>query len=314
MASIDAVAAPARGAWAGGWYRFSRNRAAVAGLGIILLLSALALFAPWLDRGGPTVQHLDAPLQGPSWRFWLGTDQLGRDEYSRLLHGARVSLAVGFFTQAVALALGMAVGLVAGLGGRKTDALLMRATDVAYAFPDLLMIILLISIFGASVSMLVLAIGLVSWTTIARLVRAQVLALREEEFVLAARALGASDWRIARHHLVPNLLGPVIVAATFGVPSAIFAEAALAFIGLGLPPPAPSWGRLVTDSFSTMQVAPYLAVSSCMAIALTMMSFSSVGDGLRDALDPRTRDRRLLPQAQPEHASHTEPAAERKAA
>jgi oligopeptide transport system permease protein len=312
MASIDIVATPARGAWGEGWHRFSRNKAAVAGLIVILALSALALFAPWLDRGGPTAQHLDAPLQGPSWRFWLGTDQLGRDEYSRLLHGARVSLAVGFFTQGVALVLGLAVGLAAGLGGRKSDALLMRATDVAYAFPDLLMIILLVSIFGASVSMLVLAIGLVSWTTIARLVRAQVLALREEEFVLAARALGASDWHIARHHLVPNLLGPVIVAATFGVPSAIFAEAALAFIGLGLPPPAPSWGRLVTDSFATMQVAPYLVVSSCMAIALTMMSFSFVGDGLRDALDPRSRDRRPLPQAQP--APHIEPAAERKAA
>ena len=277
--------------------RFARHRAALAGLFVILIFGAMALCAPWVDRGGPTAQHLDAPLEGPSARFWLGTDQLGRDQYSRIVHGARVSLAVGVFTQAVALGLGVTVGLAAGLGGRKADALLMRLTDVAYAFPDLLMIILLVSIFGASVPMLVLAIGLVSWTTIARLVRAQVLSLREEEFVLAARALGADGRHIARHHLLPNLLGPVIVTATFGVPAAIFAEAALAFIGLGLPPPAPSWGRLVTDSFSTMSVAPYLAVTSCLAIALTMMSFSFIGDGLRDALDPRSRSRRTLPQA-----------------
>jgi len=309
-------AAPGRGPWGDAWRRFARNRAALLGLAVIVTFATLALLAPWVDRGGPTVQHLDAPLEGPSARYWLGTDQLGRDQYSRLVHGARVSLAVGFFTQGVALALGVAVGLVAGLGGRKLDALMMRLTDVAYAFPDLLMIILLVSIFGASVPMLVLAIGLVSWTTIARLVRAQALSLREEEFVLAARALGAGDRHIALQHLLPNLMGPVIVAATFGVPAAIFAEAALAFIGLGLPPPAPSWGRLVTDSFSTLSVAPHLAVTSCLAIALTMMSFSFIGDGLRDALDPRARTRHGLPDAQARASSGARPVEgqERKAA
>jgi oligopeptide transport system permease protein len=174
------------------------------------------------------------------------------------------------------------------MGGRRADTLLMRLTDVAFAFPDLLLIILLVSIFGSSVTMLVLAIGLASWPTIARLVRAQALSLREQEFVLAARAQGAGTWRLACRHVLPNLLGPVIVTAAFGVPSAIFAEAALAFIGLGLPPPAPSWGRLVTDSFGAMFAAPHLAVTSCLAVAITMLAFTFIGDGLRDALDPRT--------------------------
>ena len=288
-----------RGWWGDAFRRFLRHRAAVAGLIVIGLFGLMALLAPWVDHQGPIRQQLDAPLAEPSTRFWLGTDQLGRDQYSRLVHGARVSLAVGVFTQALALGLGVAVGMAAGLGGRRAGTLLMRLTDVAYAFPDLLMIILLVSVFGSSVMMFVLAIGLVSWPTIARLVRGQVLSLQEEEFVLAARSLGASNWRIAWHHLLPNLLGPVIVTAAFGIPAAIFAEAALAFIGLGLAPPTPSWGRLVADSFTTLSVAPYLALTSCLAIAITMMSFTFIGDGLRDALDPRTPARKPLPDVVP---------------
>ena len=290
---------PARGWWGDAFRRFLRHRAAVAGLIVIGLFGLMALLAPWVDHQGPIRQQLDAPLAEPSTRFWLGTDQLGRDQYSRLVHGARVSLAVGVFTQALALGLGVAVGMAAGLGGRRAGTLLMRLTDVAYAFPDLLMIILLVSVFGSSVMMFVLAIGLVSWPTIARLVRGQVLSLQEEEFVLAARSLGASNWRIAWRHLLPNLLGPVIVTAAFGIPAAIFAEAALAFIGLGLAPPTPSWGRLVADSFTTLSVAPYLALTSCLAIAITMMSFTFIGDGLRDALDPRTPARKPLPDVVP---------------
>ena len=294
-----ATAPPARGWWGDALRRFLRHRAAVAGLVVIGLFALMALLAPWVDHHGPTRQQLDATLAEPSARFWLGTDQLGRDQYSRLVHGARVSLAVGVFTQALALGLGVAVGMAAGLGGRRADTLLMRLTDIAYAFPDLLMIILLVSVFGSSVTMFVLAIGLVSWPTIARLVRGQVLSLQEEEFVLATRSLGASNWRIAWRHLLPNLLGPVIVTAAFGIPAAIFAEAALAFIGLGLAPPTPSWGRLVADSFTTLSVAPYLALTSCLAVAITMMSFTFIGDGLRDALDPRTPARGSLPDVGP---------------
>ncbi len=275
--------------------RLLRNRAAVVGMVVIAAFATLALLAPWVDRHPPTDQHLDSTLAGPSAEFWLGTDQLGRDQYSRLVHGARISLSVGVLTQAVALALGVSVGLAAGLGGRRADSLLMRMTDVAYAFPDLLMIILLVSIFGVSTLMLVLAIGLVSWTTIARLVRGQVLALRQEDYVLAARAMGASTWRIAWRHLLPNVAGPVIVTATFGIPAAIFAEAALAFVGLGFAPPTPTWGGLVTDSFNTMLAAPHLAIAACLAVAITTLSFTFIGDGLRDALDPRTPSRSPLP-------------------
>ena len=277
--------------------RLLGNRAAVAGLIVVAAIGLLALLAPWVSPHSPTSLHVEHSLEGPSSRFWLGTDQLGRDQFSRLVHGARISLTVGVLTQGVALTLGVAVGMAAGLGGRRADATLMRLTDLAYSFPDLLMIILLVSVFGASVSMLVLAIGLVSWTTIARLVRAQVLSLQEEEFVLAARSLGASDWRIAWRHLLPGVMGPVIVTATFGIPAAIFAEAALAFIGLGLPPPTPSWGRLVTESFGTLRAAPYLAISACGAIALATMAFTFIGDGLRDALDPRTRPTNRAPRA-----------------
>ena len=273
--------------WRTSLRRLLRNRAALAGLIVIATFGAMAALAPWVAPYDPASQHLDASLHEPSTTFWLGTDQLGRDQFSRLVYGARVSLAVGVVTQGVAIVLGVAVGMAAGLGGRWADSLLMRLTDVAYSFPDLLLVILLVSIFGASPGMLVLAIGLVSWTTIARLVRGQVLSLREEEFVQAARAVGASGWGIAWRHLLPNVMGPVIVTATFGVPAAVFAEAALAFIGLGLAPPASSWGRSVTDSFATMQVAPWLTVSSCLAVAVTMMSFTFVGDGLRDALDPK---------------------------
>ena len=301
--ALGGAAPPTRGWWRDALRRLLRNRAALVGIVIIGVFGVMALLAPWVDRQGPTSQDLDHTLAGPSTDFWLGADQLGRDQYSRLVHGARVSLTIGVLTQVVAVGLGVAVGLAAGLGGRRTDTLMMRMTDIAYAFPDLLLIILLVSIFGASVSMLVLAIGLVSWTTIARLVRGQILSLREQEFVLAARALGASNWRIAWRHLLPNVLGPVIVTATFGIPAAIFAEAALAFIGLGLPPPTPSWGRLVTDSFSAMFVAPHLAITSSLAIALTLMSFTFIGDGLRDALDPRSPAGRSLPDPEPQAPS-----------
>lgn len=313
MAEVVAVA-PAQRGWAtDALRRLVRNRAALLGLVIVGVFGLFALFAPLVDHHPPTDQHYDSTLSGPSTTFWLGTDQLGRDQYSRLVHGARVSLAVGVLTQVVALGLGVAVGLMAGLGGRRADSLLMRATDVTYAFPDLLMVILLVSIFGASAPMLILAIGLVSWTTIARLVRGQILSLQERDFVLSARALGASNWRIAWHHMLPNVLGPVIVTATFGIPAAIFAEAALAFIGLGLPPPTPTWGRLVTDSFNAMFAAPHLVVTSCLAIAITMMAFTFIGDGLRDALDPRSPSHRGLPEAEPAAAPALDVAEQRAA-
>jgi oligopeptide transport system permease protein len=284
---------PRRGWLAGAALRLCRNRPAHVALVVHIVHGLVALLAPWIDRYEPTEMHFDASLASPSARFWLGTDQVGRDQYSRLVHGARISLTVGVASQAIAVVLGVSIGMAAGMGGRWVDAVLMRLTDVAYAFPDLLLVILLVSAFGASMSMLIVAIALVSWMTIARLVRGQVLALQHEEYVLAARALGASRVRIAFRHLLPGAMGPVIVTAAFGVPAAIFAEAALSYIGLGFS--TASWGYLVGESFDLMRSAPYLAVSSCLAVALTMMSFTFLGDGLRDALDPRSSARSPLP-------------------
>jgi oligopeptide transport system permease protein len=261
----------------------------MVGLTVVIVFGALAALAPLVERHNSSFQYLDSTQQGPSGRFWLGTDQLGRDQWSRVVNGGQISLSVGFLTQGIALAIGITVGVVAGLGGRWLDNLMMRATDVAYAFPDLLMLILIISVFGSSFYMIFIAIGLVYWPTQARLVRGQILSLREKDFVLAARALGSPGWRIALTHMIPNALGPVIVTAAFGIPFAIFAEATLAFIGLGLPPPTPSWGRLVTDGFGAIRSEPYLVLFPSLAIALTMMAFTFIGDGLRDALDPRTR-------------------------
>jgi oligopeptide transport system permease protein len=272
--------------------RLLRNRLAAAGLIIVCFFGLIALLAPWIDRNDPNFQHLNYVQHPPSTRFWLGTDTSGRDQYSRLVHGTRFSLGVAVFAQAVTLGVGLTVGMAAGLGGRRVDTLLMRVTDMAFAFPDLLLVILLVAAFGSGAMMLVVAIGLANWPTIARLVRGQVLSLREEEYVVAARALGATDWRIAWRHLLPNVLGPVIVTAAFGVPSAIFAEAALSFIGLGPPIPTATWGQVVTLSKEAIFAAPYLAISSCLAIALAAVGFTLLGDGLRDALDPRTPSRR----------------------
>jgi len=278
-----------RSLWGDAARRFSRNRTAMLGLIVILILATMAALAPVIQRHDPTFQNYSSLRESPNGEFWLGTDLLGRDQWSRLVHGARISLSVGVLTEAVALTIGMIVGLTAALGGRGLDNLMMRVTDIAYAFPDLLMLILLLSIFGPSFLMIFFAIGLVSWPTLARLIRGQILSLQQRDFVLAARAMGASRLRIVVTHLLPNTLGPVIVAAVFGIPFAIFAEAALAFIGLGLPPPTPSWGRLVTDGYSAIRSSPHLVLFSTLAIAITMMSFTFIGDGLRDALDPRSR-------------------------
>lgn len=278
-----------RSLWGDAVRRFFRNRTAMLGLIVILILATMAALAPVIQRHDPTFQNYSSLRESPNGEFWLGTDLLGRDQWSRLVHGARISLSVGILTEAVALTIGMIVGLTAALGGKGLDNLMMRVTDVAYAFPDLLMLILLLSIFGPSFLMIFFAIGLVSWPTLARLIRGQILSLNQRDFVLAARAMGASRLRIVVTHLLPNTLGPVIVAAVFGIPFAIFAEAALAFIGLGLPPPTPSWGRLVTDGYSAIRSSPHLVLFSTLAIAITMMSFTFIGDGLRDALDPRSR-------------------------
>lgn len=287
-----------RGLWSDAWRRLIRNRLAMAGLVVLGCLVVVAFLAPFIDaieRYSPAAVSRDNQL-GPTADHWFGTDQLGRDIWARTLEGIRVSIQIGVGTQVVVLTLGLTFGVLAAFGGRMTDNIVMRFTDIMFSFPDLLWFILLREIlfgrdipFLTDIGVLILAIGLIAWTTIARLVRGQMLSLSERDFVLAARALGASRGRIVVQHMVPNTLGPVIVAITFGIPTAIFAEAALSFIGLGIPPPTASLGALVSEGYRTIQRNVWNAVFPAGAVALLMLSFTFIGDGLRDALDPRTR-------------------------
>jgi len=238
-----------------------------------------------------------AKQQGPSSDHWFGTDQLGRDMFARVMEGIRASVVIGFSTAGVVLVIGLTVGALAALGGKFSDQLVMRFTDIMFAFPDILVIILIRSILlerdvpllSNDIFVIVFAVSMVAWTTIARLVRGQMLSLAERDFVLAARSIGASSRSIVWQHMLPNTLGPVIVAVTFAIPAAIFLEAALSFIGLGIPPPAVSLGGLVSSGYNYVQNNVWAVIFPASAVAILMLAFTFVGDGLRDALDPRTR-------------------------
>jgi ABC-type dipeptide/oligopeptide/nickel transport system permease subunit len=269
------------------WQRFSRDRWALIGLGIVTVLTVLALAAPWIAPADPLRGSLVNSLRAPSREFWLGTDVQGRDLLARLLFGARLSLAVGLVSQTVASLIGVALGLMAGYYGRWVDGALMRLADVTLAFPSLLLLIAIAAAVNPSLPVVFVVIGLVGWAGMARLVRGEVLALRVREYVQAARALGASDTRIVWRHLLPGVLGPVIVAATLGVGGAIMAEAALSFVGLGARPPTPSWGAMVADGRDLLRVAPWVSLMPGLAIGLTVLGVNLVGDGLRDALEVR---------------------------
>ncbi|MGH2584415.1 MAG: ABC transporter permease [Dehalococcoidia bacterium] len=284
-----------RSLWALGFRRLLKNRLAVLGLVVLGLMIFCWLAAPLIRRYHPyDYQNYDAINQLPSWEHWFGTDALGRDNYSRVITGIGLSLEVGLGVAAAVLVIGALMGGLAALGGRTSDNLVMRFTDVTYAFPDLLLIILIQAVFAGRsfpppVLQVVFAISLVAWVTVARLIRGQMLSLKERDYVLAARALGASQWSIVFKHLLPNTLSPVIIAITFTVPAAIFAEAALSFIGVGLPPPTVSLGRLVNDGRAYVQTNWSVIAFPAIAISMMMLAFTFIGDGLRDALDPRTR-------------------------
>jgi oligopeptide transport system permease protein len=291
--NTDAIAAvmvrPHHTMWGDAMIRLRRNKLAMIGGAFILLLALAAIFAPFITPYGFADQHLDNILESPSARHPLGTDQLGRDTLARLLYGARTSLAVGIFTQFIVICIGIPVGAIAGYSGGRTDNYIMRFVDVMYAFPDLLFIILLRSVLGGSIFMLFLAIGLVAWVNIARLVRGQVLSLKSRDFVSAAKAMGGMSRYITWRHLLPNSLGPVIVSITFNVPRVIFTEAALSYIGIGVKPPTPSWGAMIQDGFNLIFSKPYMLLFPALGLALLMLSFTFLGDGLRDALDPKLR-------------------------
>jgi ABC-type dipeptide/oligopeptide/nickel transport system permease subunit len=270
------------------WKRLSRDRWARLGLAIVAGLAVLAICAPLLAPGDPFRGDLAASLRAPSSAFPLGSDVQGRDVLSRVLYGARLSLAVGLISQGIALASGVTLGLVAGYYGRWIEGFIMRVADVTLAFPSLLLLIAIAAAVRPSLPAVFVVIGVVGWAGMARLVRGQVLVVRGLEYVQAARALGASDARIIGRHLLPNVVAPVIVAATLGIGGAIMAEAALSFIGLGAQPPTPSWGAMVAEGRDLLRVAPWVSLVPGLAIGLAVLGTNLLGDGLRDALDVRS--------------------------
>lgn len=263
------------------------QRAGVAGLVIVSLVALLALAAPWIAPDDPTRVDAVRRLAPPSADALLGTDNLGRDILSRLLWGARLSLGTAGLAALLILTIGVGLGMIAGFYGGILDDLLMRIVDVLLAFPGILLAIFITAVLGPSLANVVFALAATGWTGYARLVRAQVLSLREREYVQAARALGASNSRILFRHLLPNSLGPILVQATFAIPGAILAEASLSFLGLGAPPGTPSWGALVDQGTQYLLVAPHVAVFPGIALALVVLGFNFLGDAVRDELDPR---------------------------
>jgi oligopeptide transport system permease protein len=265
---------------------FFKNRLATAGLVVILIFIFMAIFADLIAPAPYYKSVLNESLQFPSWRHLLGTDAVGRDFLSRLIYGARTSLTVGFSVEAIAFAIGLPLGALAGLRGGWVDFIVVRFLEVFTAFPSFLFAIFIMSILGNGLPNVILAIGITSWIDVCRLTRGQLIALREREFVVAARSYGSDDWRVIVRHLLPHALPPLIIMLALGIPSAIFAEAGLSFLGVGINDPIPSWGKMVAESIGYIRVYWYLGIFPTLTIALAMLGFNFVGDGLRDALDP----------------------------
>lgn len=279
-----------RSEWQRSWTRFKRYRPGLFGAAFILMLCIIAIAAPILAPYSPTAVDTSRLGEGPSLAHPLGFDQIGRDILSRAIYGSRVALIVGLFATGIAVTIGMSIGAVGGYFGGWVDSLLSRITDTLMAFPILALLVTLSAVLGPSLKTVTIVIGATVWSTYARVVRADVLSLRERDFVLAARAVGVTDARIIFRHIVPNVLGSVIVIATLGIGSIIIIEAALSFLGLGVQPPTPSWGSDLSSARVNMRNYPHVAIVPGVMIALTVLAFNLVGDGLRDALDPRQKE------------------------
>ncbi len=305
-AELNVLARKQRSLWQDAAYRLLRNRAAVLGLVVIFSAFMIAILAQVIAPYKPTdiIQPVASQME-PQWtgskytdaRFLLGTDFLGRDIMSRLIYASRISMVVGFIPTTIVFFIGITIGMTAGFFGGWTDQLLMRFTDIVYAFPDFLFLLIIVASFRASpfgkildgLLLIFVAIAIVGWVGVARLTRGQVLALKEREFVEAARAVGATPRRLMTKHLLPNALAPLIVTAAFSVPSAILGEATLSFLGVGIIPPTPSWGQMINEGFPLFSANPWAVVLPAICISLVMLAFTFVGDGLRDALDPRMK-------------------------
>ena len=283
------------------WLQLRKNTVAIVSLIIILFVCAVALLAPWIAPHPFDEQYLDKVLQAPSVHHWLGTDSLGRDMLSRLIYGARISMAVGVITAILAFIIGTIYGAVAGWFGGFIDSVMMRLVDILDSIPSIVLLILVKLVFDAidmihnpelnALTGMLLALSLVSWVSLARVVRGQVLQLKQMAYVEAARSMGASQFRIVAQHILPNIAGPVIVLLTFQIPSNILSESFLSFIGLGLQPPFSSWGVLANDGWRSLKSYPHLMISPGVAIFVAMLAFNLLGDGLRDAVDPQMRGR-----------------------
>ena len=272
------------------WDRFRRNRLAMCGLALVAGMFAVALLAPWLAPYDPNLIELKEVLMPPSGAHLLGTDTLGRDVLSRVIYGSRISLLVGFVAVGIATLIGVLVGSLSGYYRGWVDQVCMRLVDVMLCFPVFFLILAVIAFLGPSIWNIIVIIGLTGWMGVARLVRAEFLSLREREFVAAARSLGASDARLICRHLLPNALTPVMVSATLGVAGAILTESALSFLGLGVQPPTPSWGNILTMGKDNIEIAWWLSVFPGLAILVTVMSYNLLGEGIREAIDPRLKE------------------------
>jgi len=291
-----------RSLWQDARRRLFRNKAAVISMILLAIVAALAIFAPLLSQYAYDYQDYDIVSCAPSWwpnpdneycvaggTHWFGTDSVGRDLFIRVLYGARVSLAIGFVATLVSLFIGVTYGAVAGFLGGWIDSLMMRFVDVLYSLPYIFFVIILMVVFNRNFFLLFVAIGAVEWLTMARIVRGQTLSLKQKEFVEAARAAGVSTAVIIRRHIVPNVVGPVIVYVTLTIPAVILAESFLSFLGLGIQEPLTSWGVLISEGKDQMEVAPWMLIFPAIFMAMTLFCFNFIGDGLRDALDPKDR-------------------------
>jgi oligopeptide transport system permease protein len=276
--------------WQDAVRRLIQNRAAMIGGITVLVLIILAIFAPWIAPYSYSYQNLDLGASPPSAEHLLGTDVLGRDLLSRLLYGARISLLVGFVATGVALVIGVSWGIIAGYFGGRVDSIMMRIVDVLYGLPFIIFIILLMVIFGRNIWLLFAAIGAVEWLTMARIVRAQVIGLKNQEFVQAAQVMGVSNVSMFRRHILPNILGPIAIYATLTIPQVMLLEAFLSFLGLGIQPPMSSWGTLIRYGVESMEEYYWLLIYPGLTFTITLFALNFFGDGLRDALDPKTSD------------------------
>ncbi|MCH4187151.1 MAG: ABC transporter permease [Megasphaera sp.] len=272
-----------------GWQQMKKNRLALWGMAIVIIMTVLAVVGPWVVPYTYDYQDLTGANAWPSAAHWFGTDSLGRDLFVRVLYGARISLSIGLVASLINLFIGVLYGGIAGLAGGKVDRMMMHVIDVLYSIPMLLYVILLMVVFKPGLLNIYIALGIAYWLNMARIVRGQILSLKQQDYVMAARACGTSNWQILRRHMIPNCVGPIIVTLTLSIPDAIFTEAFLSFIGLGVSAPMASWGVLSSEGINSMRSFPFQLIFPALALCLTMLGFMFLGDGLRDALDPQNQ-------------------------